>query len=253
MYVHSSFVVVVVVVIVYCLFNVDGGVVLDDLKAFSSIVLPKYFKHNNFNSFVRQLHTYGFHKIESTEGICFQHENFRFGFPELLKNIKRKKPGSSLVAGKEAKGAANLSPPSSPECAATTEKGNASFLFSEIEKLKERQNACIEAIDGLKKFADESKSRDVFIFQKLQEISDFLAANLYLQQQQQQQQQSQNPYFQFGVGSEFIPQWQVPTIQPSMLQQQQQQQHQHQQVQLTPQMTATSCESSLDNDDNNKT
>ena len=62
-----------------------------DRSAFTSLTLPTYFKHNNLNSFVRQLNMYDFHKCKrSTEEIQFQHPFFQRDRPDLLCKIKRK-------------------------------------------------------------------------------------------------------------------------------------------------------------------
>nr|XP_005280236.1 heat shock factor protein 2 isoform X4 [Chrysemys picta bellii]XP_042703753.1 heat shock factor protein 2 isoform X4 [Chrysemys picta bellii] len=79
--------------------NGQSFLVLDEQR-FAKEILPKYFKHNNMASFVRQLNMYGFRKVVHVDSgivklerdgpVEFQHPYFKQGRDDLLEHIKRK-------------------------------------------------------------------------------------------------------------------------------------------------------------------
>uniref|UniRef100_A0A8D2NMK9 Heat shock transcription factor 2 n=1 Tax=Zosterops lateralis melanops TaxID=1220523 RepID=A0A8D2NMK9_ZOSLA len=81
------------------LHNGKSFLVLNEQR-FAKEILPKYFKHNNMASFVRQLNMYGFRKVVHVDSgivkqerdgpVEFRHAYFRQGREDLLEHIKRK-------------------------------------------------------------------------------------------------------------------------------------------------------------------
>eukprot|EP00035_Acanthoeca_spectabilis_P020634 m.433867 g.433867 ORF g.433867 m.433867 type:complete len:306 (-) comp17635_c0_seq1:3056-3973(-) len=72
---------------------------VSNIETFSRMILPMYFKHNNYASFVRQLNMYGFHRSTEPRGKAvpgaamvehFTHPYFVKGRDDLLQNIHRK-------------------------------------------------------------------------------------------------------------------------------------------------------------------
>jgi len=89
----------------------NGGIAftIQDQTRFETEVLPKYFNHSKFSSFIRQLNFYGFTKCRGeadlqthTPAVRFAHEFFQKGKPELLNKITRstaQKPTAEMQEG----------------------------------------------------------------------------------------------------------------------------------------------------------
>ncbi|EQC29035.1 hypothetical protein SDRG_13191 [Saprolegnia diclina VS20] len=89
--------------------NNGTSFVVNQIKDLESIWLPRYFKHNNFTSFARQLKFYGFDKykkhnqsgdLDADSVWEFTHPLFLRDAPEKMVSIRRKTNTSSDVSEK---------------------------------------------------------------------------------------------------------------------------------------------------------
>ena len=77
-----------------------GGIIIADVNQFSSMILPKYYNHNKYSSFVRQLNLYGFHKSKGVikEGDGYEHDKLNKNSTiEDIKQILKKKKKNYLM------------------------------------------------------------------------------------------------------------------------------------------------------------
>ena len=75
--------------------SLNHAFVVHDQNLFCQEILPKFFKHNKFTSFVRQLNMYQFHKLRDEKPMTWSHEYLEKNNYSQLQFIQRRISNSS--------------------------------------------------------------------------------------------------------------------------------------------------------------
>ncbi|KAG7586249.1 Heat shock factor (HSF)-type DNA-binding [Arabidopsis thaliana x Arabidopsis arenosa] len=141
--------------------SADNSFVILDTNVFSVQLLPKYFKHSNFSSFIRQLNIYGFRKVDADRWE-FANDGFVKGQKDLLKNVIRRKNVQGSDQSKQ-------------ESRSTTyaqEKTEKSGLWKEVDILKGDKQVLAQELIKVRQYQETTDTKMLHLEDRVQGMEE---------------------------------------------------------------------------------
>ncbi|KAL0877501.1 hypothetical protein Bca101_027206 [Brassica carinata] len=146
----------------------NNSFVISDTNVFSAQLLPKYFKHSNLSSFIRQLNIYGFRKVDADR--CeFANDWFVRGRKDLLKNVIRRKNVQSN-SDHQSKSVSRKQESASDAC--KEDDPEKSELWKEVDILKGDKKALAQELVKVRQYQEVTDTKMLHLKDRVQGMEE---------------------------------------------------------------------------------